>query len=156
MPAVGEAFQAEPPPIGEVELWARAGQLAGDLGDENLATLGPCRDASRSIDRLAVEIVTFRHHLARVDPDAHPQLLPRKAPVALVQALLDGDGTGERPPRRGESDEKSIPQRLDLSAPVIGDTAANEFLVGAVERGRQRRRAACGGLSSLRRRYTGS
>ena len=71
MPAVGEASQAAPSSINEMDRHRRARQQPHDVGDENFASVGSASDARRSIDRCTERITVDVRGLTRVDPDPH-------------------------------------------------------------------------------------
>jgi hypothetical protein len=129
VPAVGEPLEPVPAPVDEGEFGPRAGQLPDDLGDQDLAALGPAGDPGRGVHRLPVEVVTLDHDLAGVDSDADLYFVARRGGVALRQADLDGPCASQRLADGGEGDHEPVAERLDLPAVVGGHTAPHDLLM---------------------------
>src|SRR5205814_5331606 len=62
-PAVGEALELEPAAEVELDLGHRPDELANDVRDEDLSTLGLAGDPGREVDRGAEDVARLFDHL---------------------------------------------------------------------------------------------
>ena len=65
--------------------------MAGDIGDQNLPTLGCCADPRRGVHRFSGDLFARLIDLTRVEPDTNVKLWSAPLPVKRVEGALDRD-----------------------------------------------------------------
>src|SRR5262249_18050396 len=115
------------------ERFIAANQLVLDLlvnaaGDKNLARIGNVLDARSHIDAVAVNVVLFDDHVAKVDADPIlDPLVSRQDCVAPGHVLLNDDRTSHRLERAVENGDEAVARGLDEPAVVLGDAGFDEI-----------------------------
>lgn len=88
-PSVGESPELVAAAVVELHLRYRADELAHDLRDEDLSTLGLAGHPRGDVDRGAEDVAAFLDHLPGVETDAYAQLALRVVLAVLGDRLLD-------------------------------------------------------------------
>src|SRR5262249_25294949 len=135
----------DPDRIGDVldlaiaERLVSAHQLMFDLlidaaGDVHLARLGKPFKTGGNVDALAVDVISFDDHVAKIDADPvlHPVVL-RKGSIAADQILLDHDAAPHGLDGTVEDRDEAVSGGLDQLAVVLGNSRFNEFALGPLD-----------------------
>ena len=85
------------------------------------------------ITALPKKSVEFPHRLADVQADPDPDRLIGVAGGIGGERPLQRDRAQDRAPDAGEGDHEAVAEGLDLMAPVRGDLAAKDLIVGPDE-----------------------
>src|SRR5439155_27184616 len=112
---VREALQRRAPAVDEGETLA-GGELADDVGDEDLAGPRMGGDPRRGLHGAAEKVLALRDRLARIETDAHPDRGVGLVRVVSRDSLLHGDGALDGARSRPERGHDAVAGVLDLGA----------------------------------------
>ena len=100
------------------------------------ARFGQGLEARRDIDPIPIQISTFNHHIAEVDPEAkHNAALFRQIPVGAAECLLQLDGALNRVDRAGEFHQDPVARDFEDAALMPGDERFKHVFAARLEDG---------------------
>ena len=130
LPGLGEALERNQATGLEGDVRHGARQILDHPGDEDLTRLGTGHDAGGGDDGLPGDVVVGPDDLAGVDADAHAHRPLGVLLGVLGGRALDADRTRQCGAHGCEGEQKAIPERLDLPAPVARRELAHNGRVG--------------------------
>jgi hypothetical protein len=108
--------------------------IVGGAGDDDAAGLRQLLQARGDVHAITVEIALVGDHIAEIDADAEADALDlRYLRLALRNAALGRDGTGDRIDDAAELAEHAVAHQLDYAALVLCNQRLNDGLAVMLE-----------------------
>jgi hypothetical protein len=114
--------------VREVRFDFAADLFVGGAGKANSARVGEGLQPRRDIDAVAEKASILNDDIADIHPHAKSDALGfRQGSVAVADRLLQGDGASRRIDDAAEFQQQTVADRVDYSAPVVGDRRIDEL-----------------------------